>query len=156
MSRRRVPNSFLQIQSARHRRVVAFLQQRGLALSSKTRSSFSLPSVCGSFRQGHLGSAGSGPTFGLRYPRNMRSVANDTVSLAMRAKHRGGWMHNSAGGRRYFRGILARLLTRIQFFLLLGMLSRHKHHMKWSFSGSLCKRDLESVQEEDFLLPLCA
>ena len=26
----------------------------------------------------------------------------------------------------------------------------HTHHLKWSFLGSLCKRDLESVQEEDF------
>ena len=34
-----MPNSFLQIQSAGHQRVVAFLQQRGLALSSKTLSS---------------------------------------------------------------------------------------------------------------------
>jgi len=35
----KMPNSFLQVQSAGHQRVVAFLQQRGLALSSKTLSS---------------------------------------------------------------------------------------------------------------------
>ena len=35
----KMPNSFLQIQSAAHQRVVAFLQQRGLGLSSKTLSS---------------------------------------------------------------------------------------------------------------------
>ena len=35
----KMPNSFLQVQSAGHQRVVAFLQQRGLGLSSKTLSS---------------------------------------------------------------------------------------------------------------------
>ena len=28
-----------------------------------------------------------------------------------------------------------------------------RRHLKWSLLGSMCKRDLESVQEEDFLLP---
>ena len=36
----KMPGSFLQIQSAGHTRVIDFLHQRGLALSSKTLSSF--------------------------------------------------------------------------------------------------------------------
>ena len=39
----KMPNSFLQIQFAGHQRVVVFLQQRGLALSSKTLSSLDYP-----------------------------------------------------------------------------------------------------------------
>ena len=61
-------------------------------------------------------------------------------------------MHESAGRRRFFRSILTLTLTCTQFLLLHLMLSPHKHHLKRSFLGSWCKRDLEGVQEENFLL----
>ena len=58
---------------------------------------------------------------------------------------------NLREGRRYFRSILTLTVTRIQFLLLLGMLSPYKQHLKWSLLESWCERDLESVQEENFL-----
>ena len=44
-------------------------------------------------------------------------------------------------------------LTIIQFLLLLGMQSPREYDLKWSFLRIWRKRDLEDVQEEDFLLP---
>ena len=45
----KMPNSFLQVQSAGHQRIVAFLLQRGLALSSETLSSLAYQVSADSF-----------------------------------------------------------------------------------------------------------
>ena len=57
------------------------------------------------------------------------------------------------GSRHHFRSILTLTLACIQFILLLLLLSPHKHHLKWSFLERVCNSDLESVQEQNFLLP---
>ena len=49
----KMPNSFLQIHSAGHQRVVAFLQQHGFGFVFGDAVIVSLPGVCGSFRPGH-------------------------------------------------------------------------------------------------------
>ena len=57
--------------------------------------------------------------------------------------------------RRYFRRILTLTLTWIQFLLLLGILSPHKHHLIWSFLGSLCKRNLEVFRKKASFSLVC-
>ena len=60
----------------------------------------------------------------------------------------------SADADNYFRSILTLALACIQLFYAPWYAEcLQKHHLRWSFFGSLYKRNLESVQEEDFLLP---
>ena len=66
---------------------------------------------------------------------------------------RRNWMHDSAEPHIFFVASWPIRQRGSNSFLLLLLLSSHKHHLKWSFLESWCKRDLESVQEENLLLP---
>ena len=83
----------------------------------------------------------------------------------MRARHRHNilikidiigqrnWTHDSAKADVMFVAFRPLRSHVFSSFLLLGMLSLHKHHLKSSFLESWCKRDLEGAQEENFRLP---